>query len=312
MKRIASSAALAFLAGCTTVAAPSAPRHATQVAELNHVYATVDRETADAIRNSDFLRGFANLEVRTTTGTRASWTGRYLYGKRTYIEFFAPEDFQINEKPAPVGAWGLAVSGDAVGFNRELKRRLETAGHKAVVEVDTRKLGNATVPWFEALTAVSQHGDSGALGETVSVWAMEYQPSYFELPEAGKEAAEGADDIISRERYQSDAYAGKMMRDILSVHFNVGPSDFARIEPLLSAAGYRLRHGANEVLATGAETELRFTLTDPGAQGLRQVRFALNAAAARRVESIGRSTLVVGPDATATWTFPAPVPAGIE
>jgi hypothetical protein len=275
-----------------------------QIAELNHVFATVDRQTAEAIRKSEFLRRFANLEIRTTTGTRSSWTGRYLYGKQSYIEFFAPEDFHISDKPAPIGSWGIALSGDTVGFNKVFKRRLEAAGDKALIEVDTRKFGDRTVPWFEALTAITKHGDSGALGKTVSVWAMEYKPSYFELPEAAKEPAEGPDDIISRERYQSDAYAERMMRDVVRVHFDVGPQDFARIEPLLRAAGYRIARSAGAVLADGAEADFHFTLTAPNAQGLREVRFALNAPVQRHIETIGRSTLVVGPDAAATWTFP--------
>jgi hypothetical protein len=274
-----------------------------QIAELNHIFATVDPQTAEAIRKSEFLRRFANLEIRTTTGTRSTWTGRYLYGKQTYIEFFAPEDFHINDKPAPIGSWGIALSGDAAGFNHVLKRRLEAAGHKALVEMETRKFGDRTVPWFEALTAISKHGDSGALGETVTVWAMEYQPSYFNLAEAAKEPAEGPDDVISRERYQPDVYAERMMRDIVQVHFNVGPHDFARIEPLLKAAGYRITRSAGEVVADGAEADFHFTLIAPDAQGLREIRFALNAPARRHVETIGRSTLVVGPDATAIWTF---------
>jgi hypothetical protein len=141
-----------------------------QIAELNHVFATVDPQTAEVIRKSEFLRRFANVEIRTTTGTRSTWTGRYLYGKQTYIEFFAPSDFHINDKPAPIGSWGIALSGDAVGFTQVLKRRLEGAGNKALIEVDTRKFGDRTVPWFEALTAITKHGASGALSETVSVW----------------------------------------------------------------------------------------------------------------------------------------------
>jgi hypothetical protein len=40
-----------------------------QIAELNHVFATVDPQTAEVIRKSEFLRRFANVEIRTTTGT---------------------------------------------------------------------------------------------------------------------------------------------------------------------------------------------------------------------------------------------------
>ena len=287
------------LAGCAT---PSPPPPG-QIAELNHLFATVDPLTAEAIRSSAFLRRFANLEVRTTTGTRSIWTGRYLYGRRTYIEFFAPEDFEINDRPAPVGTWGIALSGDRGGFNALLKARLEAAGAKALTEVDTRKFGDREVPWFEALTAISRHGDSGALGETVSVWAMEYVPSYFDLPEAAKEPAEGPHDIISRERYQSDGYASKMMRDIVSAHFNLGPADFARIEPLLKAAGYRIRRSRAQIVADGQEADLHFSLTAPAAQGLREVRFALNRPSPPMTEVIGRSVLVVGPGAAATWSF---------
>jgi hypothetical protein len=95
-----------------------------------------------------------------------------------------------------------------------------------------------------------------------------------------------------------------MMRDIVRVHFDLGPQDFARIEPLLKAAGYRITRSAGEVLADGAEADFHFTLTAPESHGLRQVRFALNHPVPLHIEAIGRSTLVVGPDATATWTFP--------
>lgn len=306
MRQTIACIALLLVSACRTAPVDRSVAQQPQIAELNHVFATVDPVTAQAIHDSAFLRRFSNLEVRTTSGTRATWTGRYLYGRRTYIEFFAPKDFYINERPAPVGAWGIGLSGDRVGFNDALAQRLQAAGHKALVEMDTRKLGSREVPWFEALTAITVHGDSGALGETVTVWAMEYQPSYFDVPEAGKEPAEGAHDLISRERYQSDLYATKMMRDIVEVHFNIGREDFARIEPLLRAAGYQITHSGNEVVADGEETDLRFSLTAPAAQGLRQVRFSLNAPEKRRVETIGKTRLVVGPDATATWTFQTP------
>jgi hypothetical protein len=303
MRNLLSAAALVLASACTTASQfQEQPQHR-QVAELNHIFATLDPLTAEAIRNSDLLRQFANLEVRTTTGTRATWTGRYLYGRRTYLEFFGPGDFFVNDGPAPVGTWGIALSGDRVGFNDALKRRLEESGHKALIEMETRKFGERVVPWFEALTAISEHGDSGALAETVSVWAMEYQPSYFEDPEAAKEPSEGPRDAISRERYQSDAYATKMVRDVVHVHFELGPDDFARIEPLLSAAGYRITRSPGEVLAEGRESSFRFSLSPTDVQGLRQVRFALNAPAKRQVEIIGRSRLEIGPGATATWTF---------
>lgn len=291
-----------FIGACTPVLNEMREVPAAQIAHLNHFYATVDAETASAIRKSTYLRRFANLEVRTTTGTLSTWTGTYLYGRQTYAEFFGPGDFQINGQPAPMGSWGIAVSGDRPGHIAELQSRLESAGQKAVVELDTRTFGERKVPWFTALTAVSEHGDSGGRDDVVTVWAMEYVPSYFELPEAAKEPPEGPADLISRERYQSDVYRQKMMRDVTRVEFNVAARDYARIAPLLIAAGFHLSRADDQVLADGQETDFVFHLT-AGQVGLRKVEFSLNAPAAPAVEVIGKSRLSVGPGATAVWVF---------
>lgn len=294
---------LAILAcACSSLAERGRPETAQSV-HLNHVYTTVDPLTAQAIRDSEYLRRFANLEVRTTTGTRATWTGRYLYGRETYVEFFGPEDFSIGDRPAPIGASGIALSGDRAGANRMLKARLEAAGLDSVVEMETRNFGGQIVPWFEALTAVSQHGDSGALDALVTLWAMEYQPSYFELPQAGKEPAEGSDDAISRERYQSDLYAERMMRDVTYVHLAVTRRDYLRMAPLLEAAGFRLSGSNDDFLADGDQNDIRFSLVELPSIGLRELRFSLNGPVERHVERIGRSTLTVGPGAAAVWTF---------
>jgi hypothetical protein len=293
--------ACSFFVGACALIAPTSKRSSDQVAHLNHFYGTVDPETVAAIRSSAFVKRFANLEVRTTKGTLSTWTGTYLYGRETYAEFFGPGDFQISGEPAPVGGWGVAVSGDRPGHVAQLKSRLESAGLKAVVELDTRTFGERKVPWFTALTAVSPHGDSGGRDDVVSAWAMEYVPSYFELPEAAKEPAEGAADLISRERYQSDLYRQRMMRDITRVEFNVGDKDYARIAPLLIAAGFFIRQSGDRVVADGQETDLVFHMT--GKMKLRQVEFSLNGPATPEVHIIGRSRLSVGPGATAVWDF---------
>lgn len=290
-----------LVGACAPVPAPTSKAPFAQIAHLNHFYATVDADTVHAIRTSPFVKRFANLEVRTTKGTLSTWTGTYLYGRQTYVEFFGPGDFQISSKPAPIGGWGIAVSGDRPGHVAQLKARLEAAGHNAVVEQDSRTFGERKVPWFTALTAVSQYGDSGGRDDVVSAWAMEYVPSYFELAEAAKEPAEGPADLISRERYQSDIYRQRMMRDVRRVEFDAGAKDYARIEPLLRAAGFRIGRSGNRVVADGDETDLAFHLT--GRMGLRKIEFSLNGPAAPEVHIIGRSRLYVGPGATAVWVF---------
>jgi hypothetical protein len=137
----------------------------------------------------------------------------------------------------------------------------------------------------------------------VIAWAMEYVPSYFDLAETGKEPAEGPDDLVSRERYQSDLYRQRMMRDITLVEFNLTSDDYARIEPLLSAAGYRMSRSSKRVTADGDETDFIFNIAPRNQMGVRRIEFSLNAPAARHVEIIGHSRLSVGPDARAVWLF---------
>jgi len=302
MKAVLVAAALAIACASGALSAAQTESRSTQIAHINHFFATVDPATASAIRDSEFLRRFANFEVRTTTGTQSTWTGRYLAGRQTYIEFFAPEDFAIDGAPAPIGAWGIGLSGDRRGSVADLKSRLEAAGHQAVIEPQTRRFGDRTVPWFSALTAVSAYGDSGGIRDTVLLWAMEYEPSYFELAEAAKEPAENEQDVISRERYQPDSYLQRMMRDVSLVEFELPPGDYARIEPLLRAAGYRMRRSGNRVTARGLQDAFVFNLSRDR-RGLRRIEFTLNRPQPRRVETIGRSRLAVGPAATATWTF---------
>lgn len=77
------------LTGAITSGARTAQADQAQASSLkqlpfyNHAYSVVDRETADAIENSAYLREFANFEVRTTTGGGMTWKGRYLKGRET-------------------------------------------------------------------------------------------------------------------------------------------------------------------------------------------------------------------------------------
>jgi hypothetical protein len=243
--------------------------------------------------------------MRTTTGTNSTWTGRYLRGKTTYVEFFAPPDLEIRGKPAPIGAWGIAVSGDRVGDLKKLRDRIEGAGHKAVDGLETRKFGEREVPWFRALTTITRHGDSGDVDAAVTLWAMEYEPSYFALAEAEKEPAEGPEDLISRERYQPDLYADRMMKDVTRVELGVTPRDYRRIEPMLAAAGFRLTRSGNHIAADGDEADFEFWLTTPQHAGLRRLDFSLNSSPPGQVQVLGRSRLTIGPGANASWIFDA-------
>ncbi|HEX2593454.1 MAG TPA: DUF5829 family protein [Rhizomicrobium sp.] len=265
-----------------------------QVAFLNHSFAVLDAETADAIEHSDYLKTFGVVEVQTTVANAGeTWRGRYLSGRQTYLEFFGPADL----KDAPAGSTGFAISPDKAGGLAVMKTRLIRNGmaHPDAA-LRTKQLGKDQVPWFNLIAPPGEP-------KWLSVWAMEYVPSYFDDPRAGKEPAEYPGDI-SRERYRSDAYTGKLMRDVSTIEIGAAVDDIAMARSMLVAAGFRVTVQADGLTARDADTTIVLRKVSDADAGMRRITFRLNRQAAEvHVEQIGHSTLTVGSGAEAVWVF---------
>ncbi len=270
-----------------------------QLLYYNHLYGVLDRETADAIEHSAYLREFANFQVRTTTGAGGqTWTGRYLLGRETYFELFG-----VGDLPGPdgvLGAAGMGVSVERAGDLATVIQRLRDQGIADPVEFSqTRDFGDGVpVPWFEAVFTTDQYDAFGA-------WGMEYRPEYFADPRSSTEPANYPGDV-GRERYLSDLYRDHLMRDVTSVRLAVTTRDLANTVPLLRAGGFTVRSVADGgIVAHGGGTTIRFDAVARGQAGLRQITMSLNRPVSyRHEERIGHSTLTVGPGARAVWTFP--------
>ncbi|MGW7292377.1 DUF5829 family protein [Streptomyces xiamenensis] len=293
---LALTATVAF-AGTDRAAARSAAEE--QLLHFNHAYAVVDRETADAIEHSDYLPYFANFEVRTTTGGDLTWTGRYLLGRETYLEFFGEGD--LPGQDAEFGSSGLAVSTEYAGGLATVAERIEDP----VEFQQTRDFGDGLpVPWFDVLLP------SAAPYDAFSPWAMEYLPEYFADPR-GNTGPEAYPGDVSRNRYLPDTYQDRLMRDVTGIHLGIPERDLATTLPLLRAGGYAVTTlpGGGVVVDDGL-TRVRLDPVPREEVGLRSVTLSLNGPVVdRHVERIGNSTLVVGPRAQAVWTF-APFPLG--
>ncbi|MGV9496829.1 DUF5829 family protein [Streptomyces sp. NPDC003642] len=264
----------------------------------NHAYGVLDRETADAIEHSAYLRNFANFQVRTTTGAGGqTWTGRYLMGRETYLELFGVGD--LPGKDGTLGAGGLGVSTERAGDLAAVTARLREQGDGEPVEfLQTRDFGDGVpVPWFDAVFTTDRYDLFGA-------WGMEYRPEYFADPRSNTEPAAYPGDV-GRERYLSDGYRDRLMRDVTAVRIAVTAGDLANTVPLLRAGGFAVRSvPGGGVVAKGGGTTLRFDAVPLDRVGLRQVEMSLNRpVAGRHVERLGRSDLVVGPGPRAVWTF---------
>jgi hypothetical protein len=125
---------------------------------LNHFYLTPDRTTFEAAERSAFLSRFCALEKRTTTRKDATYTGLYLYGERTYLEFLHPDSASFG---APSGiAYGVEEPGGLDSVARQIPApRLE-------------QIWRGEVPWFRWCR-------SGQPLEGLAEWVMEYLPAFF-------------------------------------------------------------------------------------------------------------------------------------
>ncbi|MFL6123399.1 DUF5829 family protein, partial [Actinophytocola sp.] len=188
-----------------------------QLLYYNHSYGVFDRATADAIEHSDYLREFANFQVRTTTGAGSTWTGRYLMGRETYLELFGVGD--IPGQDGTLGSAGLGLGTDHDGDIEAVTSRLPAEGVPNPIQfVQTRDFGDGVpIPWFDAVFTDEQYDAFGA-------WGMEYRPEYFADPRSNTEPASYPGDV-SRERYLSDDYRSHLMRDVSSVRIAVTEGD---------------------------------------------------------------------------------------
>lgn len=285
----------------TAAATEDCPQLPGQLLHYNHAYAVVDRETADAIEHSAYLREFANFEVRTTTGADGhTWTGRYLLGRETYLELFGVGD--LPGQDARAGSGGMGISTERAGDLAAVIERLRELGVTDPVEFgQTRDFGDGVpVPWFDAVFTSPQY-------DAFASWAMEYRPEYFADPRSGTEPASHPGDV-GRERYLSDDYGHHRMRDVTGIRFAVTERDLANTEPVLRAGKLAVTQGPHGgIVARDGKTTIRYDVVPPGRTGLLQVEMSLNRPVGYRHEvRIGRSTLVVGPFARAVWTFDQP------
>ncbi|MFI7149935.1 DUF5829 family protein [Nonomuraea sp. NPDC050022] len=280
----------------------SQPKPDRQLLFYNHAYSVVDKETADAVENSDYLRKFANFEVRTTTGGGLTWKGRYLKGRETYLELFSVGD--LPGQDAEFGSAGLGTSVERAGDLSTVTERLKAAGIANPFPYrQTRDFGDGVkVPWFDTIRTTGDQYDA------FDPWAMEYLPEYFADPRSKTEPESFPGDV-GRERYLPDDYRDHLMRDVTSIRIGVPARDLANTVPLLRAGGFTIRTlPGGGVVAEGGGTRIQLDSVAREQAGLKQIQMSLNKPLLSMTEErIGRSTLAVGPGARAVWTFDAPV-----
>lgn len=178
---------------------------------LNHVYMVPDLATYEALRDSELLRGFAVVEERTTRRGDLTYTGLYLYGRSTYLEFLKPDA----AAGFPAGSTGVAFGVEVEGGLERLASALEDEGVPSFAAPITRALTGAEpeqVPWFDIL------GFQAATTEQrLQLFAMEYDPAFLSSWHAPEGHAAGRIDraaVLARYAEVLGGPAGPLFADV--------------------------------------------------------------------------------------------------
>ncbi len=222
--------------------------------ELNHLFFVVDQATYDALAASTFLQQeFSVGEVRTTRRGEVRYTGVYLYGRDTYLEFLP--DGTVGKK---AGVNGLALGVDRAGGLEGFAVRLGGREVATQFAPRTRELGDQQVTWYRLLGI-----EMPATGIDVVGW--EYEPTFFTTwhPEAAprapgirrRDALERYAAVLKREELRASAPFG----DVRSVSMTANEAQWKRLVLVAGAAGWSVEE-------QGAGAEKRATLIGPGAR----------------------------------------------
>ena len=301
--RIVGIAALLVLVGATgATAVLAAGEQDGVVAELNHLYVTLRKESIEAISTSTLLpERFSVVQVQTVNAGTESWTGTYLLGWTAYLELFAPGGAQGFTE----GSSGIGFSVPRLGSGAVVRERLSgVPGEVATSFLRNLQVDEKTsVPWFEAISMKSLESPA------FSAWLMDFRPEIIEF----RKVATAGGNLVGRHAYMAAIFTAPEKReafekvsfdDLREVHLELSPEEAGSFERFAGGLGWSAASdGARQTFRAGPFTIVVATMPDPDYR-VRTIVCLLRRDAGPAAEH------TFGPDArlrveghSATWSF---------
>jgi Family of unknown function (DUF5829) len=219
---------------------------------FSHVTLWVDPATYQAVRESDFLRNhFSAFETRTSETEHnivPAYTGTYLYGKRTYIEFIVAGS--VPSQPTRVGELSLAMWVDDIQSLPAITESLVAHTHAAAAG-GTRMLSvnGREIRWFENRYPIFPEEND----LTADAWVLGIYPNYpWERYGNLQPDQEGT----TREKaLQFSSQPERVLKDVTGITLALRPQEIERLIQEFEAFGYKIRSEAGKQIAQGPEIE---------------------------------------------------------
>ena len=251
---------------------------------LNHVYWIVERATYEALKAEPFLRELAVVEERTTVRADGSYTGLYLYGKRTYIEFLAADE----AAGFVAGQSGLALGLERAGGTDALAVELHKQGFPSQKLPVTRAQGEAQIPWFAMLALELPPGP-------LSLFTLEYNTRFLgqwrtDLPPVPPSTARAA--VLARyAQAVGQDPAQTLLADVFAVHLALDQAQRTRFAGLMTALGYESRTSVDGIALLDGPGLRLFVSASPSAGGITRCELSLAREVQREPLTLGQLRL---------------------
>lgn len=256
---------------------------------LNHVFLVVGDDSYAALLDSSWFGGggLGASEERTTTQGSMTYTGLYVYGSHTYLEFLRSDEalgFRAGDS-------GVAFGFERAGGAARAAAALQAAGVNSFAGRRTRELAGEAVPWFEILGF-----EQPTTTSRLTLFALEYVPEFLARwhPKLPPQApAITRHDVL--ERYaaalgQEGEHREALLGDLVEVRLALDEKELERFVACARALGLGvLERGPVHEVHGPAQRYVLEPSTAPG--GVTELVLALTRDAPRETVELGAFTL---------------------
>jgi Family of unknown function (DUF5829) len=248
---------------------------------MGHFYVALDEASFDALRKSSEVGALAHVVESHTVAGKDEWTGFYVQGRQTYLEFFGAQNLPEGMR---LGDTGLGLTVERAGGVSEIAARLGTVfGKRVEITTTPRTTPTGTIPWF---TSTQIKSDAP---ESMETWFMETDPAYLATVHPGAKI----ENPFSREQSLSWYFLPDHELDnITGITAALKPAEIAQLATELKLIGWSVRTHGKGFVANGPDLKLKVLPAGPRA-GIQQVDLRLRRSVAKQNIPLGNIELLL-------------------
>ncbi len=270
---------------------------------LNHVYTIIDEDTYEEIKNSNFLKSeFCHCQEKTHANTEKSmnWTGFYMTGENTYIEFFNSKD-KKHLQEMKCGTIGIGFSVDQVKEIEQITKILKQKfANNVNHELFKKTIDEFLIPWFYYTTLTN----NSSMMPQVDAWIMAYHKDYFKT----QNIELFDENSISRQEYNKKRNAvpfdkSKLFKDIEEITLSLNDETKVKFIEQQTALGYICQEAKDCTICRGPGITFKLEQSKNQTCKILKLQMHLNHKVNNfQVYKLGNSTIELENE-TALWTF---------